>query len=215
VSIRSGGGSAATPDDAGPAVPAPDSPDPPAPAEQAGVTAAGSQGVQVGLGGTQIQNNYFTDRGNRILWMVLAVGIVGFVTISAVLVETARHRADGAVPSTTPAPTPAPTLASTPGPTRTGPTWTATIANAPRGIFAYPGPLTAPGHRQHAASLFEGNVVRIVCQEPNGRVITDSTTSAVSTLWYRLDTDLWVSGLYVNLAPGGADRPRVIIPRCG
>ncbi|MFE0589704.1 hypothetical protein [Micromonospora echinospora] len=111
---------------------------------------------------------------------------------------------------------PPPTRSPTPTPTRTDSprTWSARITNTPNGTFGYPGPFADPRHRQPAASFFEGNLLRIVCQERNGRLITDRTDDVQSTVWYRLETGIWVSSLYTDLPQGDAGRPSPGIPDC-
>ncbi|WP_416901025.1 hypothetical protein [Micromonospora echinospora] len=109
---------------------------------------------------------------------------------------------------------PPPTTSPTPTPTRTDSprTWSARITNTPNGTFGYPGPFADPRHREPAASFFEGNLLRIVCQERNGRLIKDRTDDIQSTAWYRLDTGIWVSSLYTDLPQEDARSPG--IPNC-
>ncbi|SCF03244.1 hypothetical protein GA0074695_2994 [Micromonospora viridifaciens] len=193
------GGFAAIPtDDPRPELNAPGSPG------AYGIDARGSQGVQISVGGTHTQTNIFQllprpPSRNKLLALAAVAGVV--MTSAGDLWWMPGDAS----------PTPSP---STPTRTASSPTWPAKIANTPRGTFGYPGPFADPQHRKPAASFFEGDVLRIVCQEQHGRVIKDSTTNAQSTVWNKLDTNVWVSNLYTDLPAGEAGRPPLGIPNC-
>ncbi|MBO4209734.1 hypothetical protein [Micromonospora echinofusca] len=92
--------------------------------------------------------------------------------------------------------------------------WPARIANAPSGTFAYRGPFTGADDRRAERSYFLDDPLHVVCQERQGRMITDRATGARSAIWNRLDNDLWVSNLYTDLPQDEAGAVRLGIPAC-
>lgn len=207
----------------------------PAAAAPGGIDVRDSQGVQVNLGdGTHTQYNFFQllvrlptvwpfggrpaglpgKPGTRTVLRRMARVIVPVTLVAATTTGIIWWRlpSDASPPSSTPASAATPATA-TPVRTAASPTWSVEVANAPSGLFAYPGPFSDPQHKKPAASLFEGDVLRVVCQERHGRVIADPT-SVTSTVWYKLDTGVWVSHLYTDLFPEKAGRSRPAIPDC-
>ncbi len=216
---RPGDGPTAIPTGGEPETNAPGSPGPYV------IHAHGSQGMQIILGGTNTQTNALgspvtapaggqptgtgAGRGRpRLTRRTVRILVVAVLALAPM--GGAGHwwssRGESSPPPPTTSPTPTPTRTDSPR------TWSARITNTPNGTFGYPGPFADPRHREPAASFFEGNLLRIVCQERNGRLIKDRTDDIQSTAWYRLDTGIWVSSLYTDLPQEDARSPG--IPNC-
>ncbi|BCL15796.1 hypothetical protein [Micromonospora sagamiensis] len=187
------------------------------------------RGIQINVGGNNTQHNLHGDSSGtppgapatapvdareegrlpRLPRRTARVAVVAAVTLA--LIGGAGYwwssRSESSPPSST-------SLTPTPARTTGPPIWSARIANTPNGTFGYPGPFADSRHREPVKSFFEGNVLRIVCQERNGRLIKDRTTVLQSTVWYRLDSDIWVSSLYAELTPAEADHPPPRLPDC-
>lgn len=166
-----------------------------------GVDVRGGQGVQINEGGTHIQNNNFFHPP-------LGPAIAAVTVVVAVLVPFSSGLLRRDAPASSPEPRTSTSVRAVGAAVSA-----ARVTNAPRGMFGYPGPFADPQYRRPVRSFFEGDVLRIVCQEKHGRLVTDSS-SAQSTVWYKLDIDVWVSHLYADHLPEEAGRPSPDIPDC-
>jgi hypothetical protein len=77
-------------------------------------------------------------------------------------------------------------------------------ANAPHGTFLYKGPFGNGHDMQPTASTWNGDPLRIVCQEQHGRTIRDGSTGKASAVWNKLDNGNWIPTMYTNLTEKSA-----------
>lgn len=78
--------------------------------------------------------------------------------------------------------------------------WTARIVNADKGVFTYWGVSNTDEDRQPAASLRDGDSIKIVCQT-RGRLVPDSSGSK-SDVWYRLQDNTYINDMYATVQEG-------------
>lgn len=137
---------------------------------------------------------------NRRLVVVTITVIAALIVSGSVWAVLSHQSSSSASPTDSPSAAPMSSEALKPNPSQSQEAWPAAVANAPNGTFLYGGPFKNGHDMQPVASRWNGNALRIVCQEPHGRTIRDESIKKSSAVWSKLDDGNWIPTMYTDLA---------------
>jgi hypothetical protein len=171
-----------------------------------GPLAGGNIDQSGNTGGVNVVGSTFRDlvmHPNKVSWWVKAPVIIGLLALIVSLIVGWEQIARFFDPLE-----------------RQPPAATATIVNTgvEGATLAYPGPDDSPGSKVSSGGFREGQSVEIICQVPDGRLISDDAYPggpASSSVWDRVQSTgapLYVPDIYTDLPKG--EVPPVGVPIC-